>query len=153
MAIKRHGSLPLLSKSKIMDTLIEEKLNKIGLAGVKAAIEKHEFNNDTLNLEDSYGYAIYNNGRIIGDPFLFNKQSTKTRKYKGREYSGHEETIRLLREYQPETTVWTLVVMAGMRYASFVEDYYKLDVLQASFLVAKGIADKELKNIKFDAIK
>lgn len=146
MAIKRtSGSLPLLSNAKIMDIKMEEVMNKIGRIGVEWAIQNHEFNNRTKNLEDSYGYAVYKNGSIQGNPFVTNQNATKP---KGGKY-GHEEAIQFLKTYKPPYLGWTLVVVAAMEYAQFVEFYYKLDVLQSSEAEARQAADKLLRNIEW----
>jgi len=150
MAIKRiSGPLPQLANQKIMDTLIEEALHKIGQVGLKAAVQMHEFQNRTHNLEDSYGYAIYKAGTIVGSPVVLNPKATETKKWKGKSYSGHEEAVNFLNGYRPDSSGWTLVVVAGMFYASWVQNYYDLDVLQASQLEAEMAADKFLKGIQW----
>ena len=147
MAIKRIGKLPQLGNAYIVDTKIEEIMNKIGVRGVEYAIQNHEFNNRTNNLEDSYGYAVYKDGAIKGSPFV--TASKATQKVGGK--SGHEEAVNFLKSYTPPYAGWTLVVVAGMVYASFVEFYYGLDVLQSSEVEAKSMADQLLKTIKWES--
>ena len=130
-----------------MDTLIEEALHKIGEVGLKAAVQMHEFQNRSFNLEDSYGYAVYKNGAIVGSPVVLNPKATETKKWKGKSYSGHKEAVDFLTEYKPDNMGWTLVVVAGMFYAAYVERYYNLDVLQSSQLQAEMAAEKFLKGI------
>ena len=153
MVVKRQGNLPLLGNQKIMDTIIMEKLNEIGIHGVKTAIEMHKFRNRTFNLEDSYGFGIYYNGALKQEPFTFSSSSTKSVKFEGKEYRGQEEVMKYLQGYKPDNMGWSLVVVAAMPYASFVEDYWNLDVLQTSFMEAKQMADVEMKNIPFYTTK
>lgn len=148
MAVKRIGQIPQLANEKVINTVILEKLHKIGQEGVKFAIENHQFNNRTNNLEDSYGYAIYNNGTMVEEPFLFNPVATQKANFQGKDYSGHEEALKFLRGFKPSSNGWVLVVVAGMPYADFVQEYFGLDVLQGSFMAAKAIADTELKNMR-----
>jgi len=146
VATKRtSGKLPLLGNQKIMDIKLEEIMNEIGRIGVSWAIQNHEFNNRTNNLEDSYGYAIYKNGSIQGQPFVTTPKASKSVRGK----SGHDEAVKFLQAYDSFPTGWSVVVVAGMEYASFVEFYYGLDVLQGSEMIAKEAADKLLRNIQW----
>lgn len=128
-----------------MDVKLETVMNEIGMIGVEWAIQNHEFNNRTNNLEDSYGYAVYKDGIIQGQPFIPNPKATKP---KGGKY-GHEVTAAYLKNYTPSAVGWAVVIAAGMEYARFVQFYYYLDVLQGSEIVARSAADKLLKNIKW----
>jgi len=147
VSLKRTTPLPLLGNQKIMDTIIEEKLHKIGMDGVKYAIEHHVFKNRTYNLQDSYGYAIYRNGAMVGDPVILDKKATVA--IKG--MYGYDECVKKLNEFKPESSAWTLVVMAGMYYASYVEEYYGLDVLENSYMHAQERANGEFKNINWSS--
>jgi len=126
-----------------MDTIIAEKLAEIGAIGVKYAIENHEFGNRTHNLEDSYGYAIYKNGAIYGNPFLTNKVATE----QNEGVFGHDEADKFLKGYSATTEGWSLVVVAAMPYGNFVQYMYGLDVLQSSELVARNAANQILRKI------
>lgn len=144
MAIKRKGKLPLI-KTDSIDEKMFKFMRRVGVIGVKWAIQNHEFSNVTHNLEDSYGFAIYKGGAMIGEPFTFNKNATETKDGE----SGHTEAIKFLSSYNPSTDGWSLVVVAGMSYASFVEFMYGLDVLQGSEMVAKQAFDKQIRKIKW----
>lgn len=126
-----------------MDTILAEKMAEIGFIGVDWAIKNHEFNNQTGNLEDSYGYAIYKYGQIYGDPFITNKSATVPKDGK----FGHDQAMSFLRGYSADPSGWAVVVCAATAYAGHVEYMYGLDVLQGSELVARQAADKILKNI------
>lgn len=144
---RTSGPLPNLSTEYILDTKLEEIMNAIGLAGVKWAIQNHGFNNRTHNLEDSYGYAVYKDGVMQGDVFITNPKATQTVRGK----SGHDEAIKFLKGYSAATNGFSVVVVAGMEYASFVEFYYGLDVLQSSQVQAEQVANKLLRNIKWES--
>ena len=153
MSLKRTGEIPTLANDKIMQTIVIDALYKLGLIGVKWAIQHHEFHNRSNNLEDSYGFAIYHNGGILGQPFLFDKNATKMVEIHGKKYSGYREGKNFLLNFKPSTHNYTLVVTAGLIYASFVEEYYGLDVLQSSYLEVRKQADNVLKNLKWNKIQ
>ena len=153
MAIKRTSTLPLLGKNFNFDISIEKKLRYIGEKGVEFAIHNHEFGNVTHNLEDSYGYAVYKYGNIQGSPFVTNPKAT-TPKVKGEiSYSGNSEAINFLQSYKPHPEGWTLVVVAGMFYASFLEFYHMLDVLQDSEAYAENLANAVFRNAQWFKLK
>lgn len=146
MGIKRtSGQLPLFSTNNNLDTKLEEIMNMIGEIGVKWAIQNHEFGNITHNLEDSYGYAVYKYGIIQGAPFVTNQNATEPRDGK----YGHQEAIKFLQSFNANTQGWSVVVVAAMQYANFVQFMYGLDVLQGSEIVARQAANKLFKNIKW----
>lgn len=144
MAIKRVGKLPIVDPN-IVNENIEKIMHEVGKIGVKWAVQNHEFSNRTGNLEDSYGYAVYFNGTISGSPFVTNPQATQRNEGE----SGHEEAVRFLSSYRPSNEGWTLVVVAGMSYANFVQFYYGLDVLQGSQVIAMAAIEKLFKETKW----
>jgi hypothetical protein len=145
MAIKRKGKLPLLPTEDDFNLKIETIFNKVGRYGVEWAIQNHEFRNRTGNLEDSYGYGVYKNGTIQGEPFITSPKATKPNNGK----YGYREARDFLNSYRPSSDGWTLVVIAGMEYASFVQFYFDLDVLQGSEIMAKKEAINLFKKIKW----
>lgn len=149
MSLQRSGTIPSLASSKIMQTVILDALRKLGKIGVDYAIKNHEFQNRSNNLEDSYGFAIYYNKAIIEQPFMYDKNAIRMVEVEGKMYSGYREGQKFLLNYKPDTNSYTLVVVAGMIYASFVEGYYGLDVLQGSYLKVQEEAPRMFKNLKW----
>lgn len=131
-----------------MDTILAEKMAEIGQIGVEWAIQNHEFNNRTNNLEDSYGYAVYKDGQILGEPFVTNKSATSPKDGK----FGHDQAIEFLRSYSAYPVGFSVVVCAATAYAEHVEFMYGLDVLQSSEVIARDAADRILKNIKWVSV-
>jgi len=88
---------------------------------------------------------VYNNGAMIGAPEMFDKNATKRIEYKGESLSGHEEGVKALNNANVPESGWTVVVVAGMYYATWVEEVWGLDVLQSSELSANDEAEKLFK--------
>lgn len=118
-----------------MNNTILIGLRKVRDIALEYAQSSHEFKNRTFNLEDSYGAAIYYDGRII-EKTLSNKKATQTVKKGGVQYSGRESAERFLNEFSAGDG-YTLVVVAGMFYATWVETIHGLDVLTGSYQTAR----------------
>lgn len=119
-----------------LKSAILNSLHELGSKGVEYAVKNHEFQNRTFNLEDSYGYAVYENGIIIGSPIMFGKKATKPNGGK----FGYSEGEKFLIEQSP-SGIYSLVVVAGMYYAEDVQFYYGLDVIEGSFLRVKSVTE------------
>lgn len=151
MGVVRKGKLPMTNLT-MLDEIMYESMSKIGMIGVETAVDMHGFKNRTFNLQDSYGYAVYNNGQMVGSPMMAQRKALSPKEFGGIEYSGREEGENLLEGFQAPTQGWTVVVVAGMVYASFVEEVYGLDVLLSSEQEAKLSVDKIFKSIKWELI-
>lgn len=147
MGVSRVGKIPALPSGQALDKRVEDVLHKVGRVGVEYAIQNHEFNNQTNNLEDSYGYAIYKDGSLRGVPFV---TTPKAKEPNDGKY-GSNEAYSFFASYKPSSNEWVLVVVAGMEYASMVQFYYGLDVLQGSELEARKEIYKRLNNIKWES--
>jgi len=140
-----------LSFSKIdTSVVILNEMIKIGSEAMDYAINNHEFENRTNNLEDSFVFGVYKNGALvhIGDN---KKQAIEPNEYNGEYYSGHEEALKYIKSVSPNDE-WALVVAAAMPYAWDVQEMYKLDVLQSSYLEAKALSSSRFRNMRFNKI-
>lgn len=98
---------------------------------LRVAVDEHNFDNRTFNLEESYGYAVFHNGVMI------------TQRVEGAS-DGSQKAIDFLVSYT-STKSWELVVIAGADYAANLQGYVRktdgfrsvagdeLDVLNRSF--------------------
>jgi len=65
VGVKRKGKLPQYNLA-LVDVAMEGMMRDIGEFGVKFAAQRRgstgipRFENQTFNLQDSYGYAVYN---------------------------------------------------------------------------------------------
>ena len=116
-------------------------MSKIGMNAVNNAVANHEFNNDTNNLEDSYGYAIYYNG-VLKQKFLFNPNASVLKDGK----SGHEEAEKFFNDFSAGSG-YTLIVVAAMYYAAYVEFEHGLDVLTNTYQKSKTEGEKVFKSV------
>ncbi len=92
----------------------------------------------TGNLRSSIGYAVYENGNI-------EVESSFSQVGKGSEGTsqGRKVVIELAREYA--NNHFTLVILAGMEYAEYVEAMQGKNVLASTELWARGEVDHYLQ--------
>lgn len=108
----RRAILNGFSKAMIsIDGSIENSLRAEVSSIVETAIAYHNFDNQTGNLENSYGWAIYHNGILI-DSFI------------NGEGEGAQSTKKLIGSYLP-TFTWEAIVVAGANYAKYVEGFVR----------------------------
>lgn len=132
----------------IFQNQVMSGLRKLGKEALKYAQDNHGFKNQTMNLEDSYGYAIYYNGSIV-EMILSDKKANEPRKYKGETWWGRDAAEAFLRSHQPKDG-YSLVVVAGQFYAAWVEAFYSLDVLTGAYQLTEKDFQKVFKNIPAD---
>lgn len=126
-----------------VDYQILEMLCRIGEEAVAVVKQPHanDWQDHTHNLRSSIGYAIFKDGKQVTN--YFNQvEDGKKGIEKGREFAA---------QIGKETTGYTLVVVAGMNYAVYVESKGR-DVLTSGEIKAKEILPKHLddthKNVK-----
>lgn len=119
----------------LMDKKVLSSFRTLRDQALEYAQTNHEFKNQTMNLEDSYGAAIYYNGSII-EKTLSSQEATKPKAYKGKVYYGHELAEKFLNDYQAGSG-YSLVVVAGAFYAAWVEALHGLDVLTGAYQLTK----------------
>lgn len=155
-------------KRYFKDRLIEE-LTKDGHRAIQKAYENRDFKNRLWNLYDSYGSAVYENGRLIKRTvrYLGNKDQSISGRYFGwswkggrtmplrtgqRYYTGdqidmngRDEVIDFLQQYTPQHRKGIqLVIVAAMFYANILES--GVGKIKRKIKVITGARD-EMENI------
>lgn len=120
-------------------------LTRLANTVLNYAQTRHTFKNQTFNLEDSYGYAIYYNGNIVKKT-LSESMASRPKVHNFEVWRGREAANALLDRY-PAEEGYTLVVVAGMFYAEWLEKIHRLDVLTGSFNLAQTEIEKLFKQI------
>lgn len=118
-------------KKTLYDKQVEEWIKQLTIEGekvIKNAYEARGFQNRTYNLHDSYGSAVYQDGRLLKHTIRYVGSAVATKGVKKRsisgeaELKGREEVDKFFSEYKPTTTKGLeLIVIAAMYYAGFVE--------------------------------
>ena len=128
------------------NTLIKYLTQK-GEQIMRRAYETKRFENQTLNLYDSYGSAVYYNGRVIKSTirYLENVERAKKKNHRVTDWtwkgqrsmpdhrgdrhitgdyllmSGRDEVMEFFSKYVPKTMGYHVVVVAAMFYANILE--------------------------------
>ena len=128
----------------ILNALIDEIAHD-GEMAIKQAYENRDFTNRTFNLHDSYGSAVYYNGKLIKRTvrYVGNEQANNglnmgwvwdkprsmpdfrgERRYEGDEVQmrGRDEVIDFFQKYTPKKKGIELVMVAAMFYATYLEN-------------------------------
>lgn len=108
------------------DNDIEAGLRSFGNYIIEYAAKSKDPNNRTYNLQDSYGYAVYHDGKIAGMPVMLHNVADEPDTEGG---WGTERGKRFLESYRPKGKGWSITIVAGEFYASFLENEKNLDVL------------------------
>lgn len=90
---------------------------------VEEAYKTKTFEEQTGNLADSFGAAVYYDGDLVKDGIQYlEPKATEPRMWKRGDYrSGHEEMIQYFRNYKPRKKGFTIVLIAAMPYAPVLE--------------------------------
>lgn len=108
-------------KENFERSLIKE-LADYGEMIIKEAYNTATFDDQTFNLHDSYGSAVYKDGVYErGTLRTLEPQATQTKKVDGYHVKGKNVVSRYLREYRPRQKGLTLVVVAAMPYGDILE--------------------------------
>ena len=144
MAIKCKTSTDSIKNvtAKAADILNEEMANALSYLGeecVKRIRENPDnWQDQTGNLRSSIGYAVCNYGRSLFKS-KFEKVIGKDGNGSTGSLQGQEYVEQLAQKY---TDVYTLVVVAGMDYAEYLELCLGRDVLQGTEVWAKAEIEK-----------
>lgn len=116
-------------------------LHRIGEEAVKMARLKHEndWTDQTGNLRSSINYGVYKNGVAVdmGKPEIYKEGA-----------EGAQKARELLSELGSKSqNEYTLIIVAGMNYASFVENIYHKDVISGAAMKAEELAEKLIKGL------
>lgn len=93
---------------------------------VKNAFKTATFDEQTGNLADSFGAAVYEDGVLLEDTMAYRtRQATVSKIYKTKEetktISGQETMKEYFRSYKPKGKGFAIVLVAGMPYAEVLE--------------------------------
>lgn len=136
-----------MKADEIMRNNMISTLTRLADVLLDYAQTRHTFKNQTFNLEDSYGYAIYYNGSIVKKT-LSDQKASKPKIHDFDSWNGRNAANAFLDRYPAATeSGYTLVVVAGMFYAEWVEKIHRLDVLTGSFNLAQTEIEKLFKQI------
>ena len=88
---------------------------------ITQAVSSRDYTHRTLNLHDSYGSAVYLNGKLVEKSvMLLGSKATKAKSYKGSKLKGSEEIMKYFQSYKPKSEI-ELVVAAAMPYGVVLE--------------------------------
>ena len=102
---------------------LADKLIKKGKDLVEEALRTKTYEHDTYNLHDSYGAAVYYNGRLIREYYNTPSKAEKPNLlYNGVFIYGEDDVKEYLRlGYKPNSSGLVLVVVATMPYGETLE--------------------------------
>lgn len=100
-----------LKASAIKDADITAALRAVLKSTIDDAVANHNFDNQTMNLENSYGYAIYHNNVMIESDVKGGGQAATRAQSELRSYISFHD--------------WEGVVIAGAKYAAELEGYVR----------------------------
>ena len=122
----------LFDINKFVDMLADE-----GGKLILQAVNSRDYTHRTYNLHDSYGSAVYLNGKLVEKSvMLLGSKATKAKSYKGSKLKGSEEIMKYFRSYKPKSEI-ELVVAAAMPYGVVLEK--GSDGLKHKYKVISGI--------------
>ena len=139
------SNISIINKSvnvanQIKKAMIISALDDIANKALDYAITNHEFNNQTLNLEDSYGYAIY----VDGDLFKIGRRGQKAYVEDDRGGFGIDRAYEILIDHIPSSP-YEVIVVAGEYYAATLEILYQIDVLTGAYQFTADYSKMKLK--------
>ncbi|MCD8282208.1 MAG: HK97 gp10 family phage protein [Prevotella sp.] len=121
------------------------KLGEECIAKIRDRSAAESWIDHTGNLRSSIGYAVYEHGA---------EQIASAFATVGGGSEGSAEGRRMVQELASEYgNTYALVVIAGMRYASYVEAIEGKDVLASTELWARGVVDARLGRAMQQAVK
>lgn len=128
----------------ILDKKVLEALHRAGMEIVNYAKDHRVYNDQTGNLTNSIGFVVLKYGEeksIFFEEKVRGLSSDKNGKAEGEKYAR-----QLTSKYISER--YTLLIVAGMQYASFVEDMEHKSVLEHSKQFAPEVLKQALKFVK-----
>jgi len=114
--MQKYDNLAAIKKGIAIATAFKDRqilltLERICYEATEFAKEKHNFDNQSFNLENSYSFGIFHNGKLI-------KSETWGAG------AGSTHAIEFLQTYAPRRN-WEAVVIAGAKYAAELEGYVR----------------------------
>lgn len=124
----------IMKARQYKDEAIEAGLRRFGNYIIECATTFVGYENQTYNLHDSYGYAVYHNEIIQGKPVMLRPVAYNPDTKGG---WGKERGKDFLESFHPTHKGWSITIVAGEFYASFLENEKKLDVLTRAMFHSK----------------
>ena len=102
--------------------MIVKELDKDAKVVLRECVSERDYQHQTYNLYDSYGYGIYVNGQLRKKGYLSSSpKATEGKKWYGEEIKGREQIDEFLNnEYKPIGLI-DLAVVATMPYTKVLE--------------------------------
>lgn len=97
--------------SAIKNKFVMESLERICYSAIDFASEKHNFDNQSFNLENSYAFGIFHLGELMKVETIGSG-------------SGADKAKSFIGSYKPKRP-WECVVIAGAKYAAELEGYVR----------------------------
>lgn len=125
-------------------SVIIRTLQYVGEKCITEAREGGTYQDQTGNLRSSIGYAIVKDGVVVNSTMSQKIAGTKTSEDNGNQI-GSDYLKKISKEYQGIS----LIVVAGMRYAAYVESR-GYNVLTSSEILADQLVPQLLKQLGFE---
>lgn len=124
-----------------VDRAIFRSLSAVGEQCINIARHKHpnDWTDQTGNLRSSIGYVVVLNGKVIS---MSDFQQVSDGAQGAQEGSAYARSLAV-----KHPVGWSLIVVAGMHYASYVAGKGR-DVLDSAELKARPLAEKLLNQLK-----
>ena len=106
-----------------MAELQTERLCEYAPEALEKAYNQRSFQNDTMNLADSYVLAVYYKGSLKKSGYLWDgPTATKPSKYHGSDVNGRQLADEFVERYTPQSdATWEMVIAATTPYAPILE--------------------------------
>lgn len=128
---------------------ILERLSRIGEEAVRLQRNSHKYHDQTGNLTSSIGYAVLDKGSVYKRSSFAAVSSNKGTGADGSK-TGKDLIDQLAQKYASEDMA--LVIVAGMEYATYVQDM-GLNVIDTAQLHVNGKAPEAIERIVKKVIK
>ena len=142
---------------KIYDSIINNILNSLeedAIRILQECVNEREYQHQTKNLYDSYGYGIYIKGKLKRIGYLSaSAQASKAKKWYGKAIKGRSEINKYLRNGYSAGSGIELAVVAAMPYTRVLEAgggnlHRSYKVISMSFQKLNKIATKYNGSVK-----
>ncbi|KUJ56448.1 hypothetical protein AR686_07755 [Chryseobacterium aquaticum subsp. greenlandense] len=124
-----------------LDGLMLRNLNYLGMECVNLAKSLDTYTDRTGNLRNSIGYVVVKHGNVVSSVF---EEGSRGPDYNSQETPGEVVGEAFAKSLAKEFgNGYAVIVVAGMEYASYVEDVKHLDVIAP----AKSFAQTRINQI------
>jgi hypothetical protein len=88
---------------------------------IRECESERSYTHRTHNLQDSYGYGVYAEGRKVASGYLGGQNASEPKKWYGQTVSGRTEIEQYLNNYSSPDGM-ELIIVAAMPYAEVLEN-------------------------------